>query len=525
MTAAIENTEPDVISDDMSLMAIQVEGIAEGLEEKRRQMDFKEVESLSYSFKNLSRIAYLAPFQALTKLQLDNNVISKIENLEHLVNLTWLDLSFNKITKMEGLDKLTKLTDLSLYNNEITTIEGLDSIMGTLCVLSLGNNKIADLLGLMYLRPFRELRLINLAGNDICKDPEYRSYVLSHLKNLKYLDYRLVQQEAVLQAREQNQDEMIELEEKEELEEAAMKSDAEQRTKDALLDAANMSGVEDLFERMLSKDPEYQKLKSIPNKDKPDLVEGLEVFRDKFNAFVEEFKVVMLTQLERKTGERAEWQRVLDGALAAKDGEAQSLITNFDKERKKTFRSLPDLEPTDAEAKLRALHQRNDELYERLMEFEMQIVDIVSDLVGEFDRNYSEIVDGNRAHISNFFTQVRELEDRYYEGITATAMSMLEKFGTGDMEDVVSEDSRTILQDKDTLMNAIQAHHDSHTTMIDGLEDKLGTGERRRLDDMINGLRVWESRRNRDRVAEIVALARRNREAVDRMLEVGDDNE
>ena len=37
--------------------------------------------------------------------------------------------------------------------------------------------------------------------------------------------------------------------------------------------------------------------KSIPNKDKPDLVEGLEAFRDKFNAFVEEFKVVMLGQL------------------------------------------------------------------------------------------------------------------------------------------------------------------------------------------------------------------------------------
>ena len=33
---------------------------------------------------------------------------------------------------------------------------------------------------------------------------------------------------------------------------------------------------------------------------------------------------------------------------------------------------------------------------------------------------------------------------------------VLEKFGTGEMDDVVSEDSRTILQDKDTLMNAIQ---------------------------------------------------------------------
>lgn len=56
--------------------AHQVEGTAEGVEEKRKQMAYKDAQSLSYSFKNLKRIDYLAPFQSLTKLQLDNNVIS-----------------------------------------------------------------------------------------------------------------------------------------------------------------------------------------------------------------------------------------------------------------------------------------------------------------------------------------------------------------------------------------------------------------------------------------------------------------
>ena len=186
-------------------------------------------------------------------------------------------------------------------------------------------------------------------------------------------------------------------------------------TKEELYAAANMSGVEDLFDRMLAKDPEYVKLRHIPNKDRPELLEGLESFREKFTVCLEEFKELMLKQLDRKTGERAEWGKVLDGAMAEKDAQAQALITSFDKERKHTFRSLPDLEPPDAEQKLRALHQKNDDLYERLMEFEMQNVDIVADLVGEFDRNYSEIVDVNRGHIGNFFTQIRELEDRYYE--------------------------------------------------------------------------------------------------------------
>ena len=42
----------------------------------------------------------------------------------------------------------------------------------------------------MYLRRFNKLRLVNLGGNPICKDPEYSSYVLSHIKLLKYFDYR-----------------------------------------------------------------------------------------------------------------------------------------------------------------------------------------------------------------------------------------------------------------------------------------------------------------------------------------------
>jgi hypothetical protein len=39
-------------------------------------------------------------------------------------------------------------------------------------------------------------------------------------------------------------------------------------------------------------------------------------FREKFTVHLEEFKEVMLKQLDRKTGERAEWQKILDGAMA-----------------------------------------------------------------------------------------------------------------------------------------------------------------------------------------------------------------
>ena len=56
-------------------------------EEKRRQLPFKEVEALAFSFKRLARITSLGGFERLTRLRLDNNRLTKIENIAHLVRV------------------------------------------------------------------------------------------------------------------------------------------------------------------------------------------------------------------------------------------------------------------------------------------------------------------------------------------------------------------------------------------------------------------------------------------------------
>lgn len=46
--------------------------------------------------------------------------------------------------------------------------------MANLNVLSLGNNLIKDLTNIMYLRKFKSLRLINLSGNPIAQEVDYK---------------------------------------------------------------------------------------------------------------------------------------------------------------------------------------------------------------------------------------------------------------------------------------------------------------------------------------------------------------
>jgi hypothetical protein len=56
--------------------------------------------------------------------------------------------------------------------------------------LTAGKNCMSQLSSTSYLVRFTNLQLLNMAGNPLCQDPDYKSYVLSHLKHLLYLDYR-----------------------------------------------------------------------------------------------------------------------------------------------------------------------------------------------------------------------------------------------------------------------------------------------------------------------------------------------
>jgi len=53
--------------------------------------------------------------------------------------------------------------------------------------------------------------------------------------------------------------------------------------------------------------------------------------------------------------------------------------------------------------------------------------------------------------------QVRDLDNRFYEACNTTALLSLEKYGQeGSDLEALPEDARTLLQDKDTLLNAVQ---------------------------------------------------------------------
>ena len=470
-----------------------------------------QASELRLSFRNIFRIDNLHGFEKLTTLCLDNNIIEDIVNLSHLVNVQWLDLSFNNISVIKGLETLTKLTDVSFYNNSIKEIQGLDSCSELNC-LSIGNNSITSLDNLMYLIKFKKLRLLNLEGNPVCHDPEYRMFVLAHIKYLKYLDYGLLNESDVIAAKEQYQDELLELEENEGIEDAASERDAQRKKQSGLLKRANLSAVETLFLEMFEKDTEIAKLKQFPG-----MSELLEDYRANFNALSEQFKVQGLERLDKRTTEFDMYKMALDTMQKENEAECVQRIEAFNMKKKHFF---IDLEKKDVveQADFADLRRQTAELGETLLDYEMQVVQKAEDMIDVLENQFIEMKAATLDAQQSWFRGVEAMEDAFFNGTTHLIQDLLDKSQNDLLGDDVIEEVKNMLMDRDTCMNAATASHDIHLGVLLESEDNMRETETKIFNGLVDGERETEYKRNRDRVMEVEHLLNMNYSEMDDLI-------
>ncbi|CAF3347660.1 unnamed protein product [Rotaria sp. Silwood2] len=332
MARLYDAIEPEVIS--MSMLQHAVESLrADGenlVVPKDEKLNYGEVSVLRLDFRNILRMENLWLFTNLTKLQMDNNIIERIEGLDTLHKLTWLDLSFNNITRIEGLDSLTELTDLSLYNNRITAIENMDSLK-KLNVFSIGNNQIDDENSIRYLRRFDNLRTLCLRGNPFASKPEYYVFTISHLPQVHFLDYKLIDdapREEATKKYEIQLQQLITLEEQEREKEKASEDQTKQFQlyKDAFVENMDQN---QLFTAMFKDDVEGQKLILVPGSD-----ELMTQFEQKFNAIIYSMFEFGLKEKEIRDREIEDFWICVNEAKNENTRQAAAIVDEF-----KTYRS------------------------------------------------------------------------------------------------------------------------------------------------------------------------------------------
>nr|XP_010303012.1 PREDICTED: leucine-rich repeat-containing protein 48 [Balearica regulorum gibbericeps] len=502
MSQLYNSIEPNVIDDEMVQKAVEElypEHI--GKLAKREGINFKDVTELQLSFRNILQIDNLWQFENLTKLQLDNNIIEKIEALESLVHLVWLDLSFNNIEVIEGLDTLVKLQDLSLYNNRISKIEHMDTLQ-ELQIFSIGKNNLTTLEDVIYLRRFKNLRTLNLTGNPFCDDEQYMLFVVAHLPDLVYLDFKLVSDTTREIAVLKYQDLTKPLEHKEaralaQLEENQAKQKELEYHKTAFVEYLNGSF---LFDSMYAEDTEAAKLAYLPG-----VGDLLQTYREEFVSVCENLFNYGLKEYEKREAEVSDFYESLREALTANQQEGRKIILDFENRNKRRLDEIHNASSYDVAESKRAEYKEDIlQLSEALMTLEMLIADQLEELIKEFKGNIAVIASTFIENVKGIMTQCRDLENRHHEKLLEISITALEKSAKNGFEEDLPDDVRMLLVDKATIVNTVNTSHGIRLLKIDKRECDILSNTYRWQASVTEKAFQNEIDRNRDRVKEIV---------------------
>ncbi|XP_005426041.1 dynein regulatory complex subunit 3 [Geospiza fortis] len=506
MTQFFNNIEPNVIDDEILQKAIE-EKCPEDLGDiaRKESINVKVVTEIQFSFKNILQIANLWPFENLTKLQLDNNVIEKIEGLESLVHLVWLDLSFNNIEVIEGLDTLVKLQDLSLYNNRISTIEHMDTLQ-ELQIFSIGKNNLTFLedVSVPWLCKYSLLQTLNLSGNPFCSEEHYRLFVVAHLPNLVYLDFKLVRNSTgkaaalkyqhLTKPLEQEEAQVLALQE---VEDAKQKELEHQQA--AFVEYLNGPF---LFDSLHEEDGEATKLVSLPGVE-----ELLQAYKEEFVSLCESLYNYGLEEYEKREAEVSKFYKRFHEILAVKQEESKRIISDFESRNERRLDELyQDGSGEIADSKRAQGKEEIQQLWHALMILEALVSNDLEELLQDFKRSIDVIASTFTENIQGMFSQCRDLENQHFEKVMEIVQAILKKISLFQLEEDFPDDLRTLFEDKITVVNIISVSHSIRLRKID-----------KRESDMLSNTYQWqksvrekafqtESDRNRACIEKIICL-------------------
>jgi len=163
--------------------------------------NFKHLKKISFAKNNISTIQGLNNNALLEEINFEGNEISLISNLQDNIRLRRLDLGYNQLCTIENLIALTCLSQLSLESNQIESLEGL-SDLECLMELYIGNNRISSINQIHQLKVLPKLIIVDLSGNPVCSEQDYRLYTLYYLRRLKVLDGLSIHTSEILDAKE-----------------------------------------------------------------------------------------------------------------------------------------------------------------------------------------------------------------------------------------------------------------------------------------------------------------------------------
>jgi hypothetical protein len=163
-----------------------------------------------------------------------------------------------------------------------------------------------------------------------------------------------------------------------------------------------------------------------------------------------------------------------------------------------------------------------DEIKDLLLTTEFALVDIVSEMIRAYEGIlFDDLLGAINEKISSFFNIVRITETEYNDRVTEICMKLWERFNQGEAIDVTDE-IRSILVDKDTLLSTITQSHEHRTTKLYRRQEDISQMYKGKIELLASTARLTDLERNRKRIAEISNYLQNIIRAI-RMIDGGDD--
>ncbi|XP_054463267.1 dynein regulatory complex subunit 3 [Anoplopoma fimbria] len=494
--------DKEILMDEDVLRQAVVEQAAQdqvGRIVKEDGVNFNEILKLRLEYRNILMIDHLWEFTSLARLDLNNNLIEKIEGLDRLINLTWLNLSFNSIEKIQGLESLRKLEVLNLSNNRISVIEKMDALE-KLTHFFIANNLLGQLDNVLYLRKFKNMFTINLYGNPVSEEEDYKFYIAAYFPNLRCLDYRLLDEKTkneasikysyVLDEIKHEELQMQQADEVEQSQKAAVKLHT-----DAFVEFLNGSF---LFESMLKDDPEAETLHRVP-----EVAPLLQTFEDQMVELCMQLFETGLAEHKRREMEVNSFFSGQNEAVTHYQQEASKILAHFEQQHKARMVELQQLSDPDLlKVKINPCKEEINQLSHSLMALEFQMITQLEDIINKLDVNISDMIGNFSETALGIFAQCRDLEDNYHEKVQVIAAN-LENEGKNNLDEEMPDQDKMLFVDKDTVMDALATSHDNHLMKINDRETQLITRAEAWKDELVKGIQDKELKRNRMRISDI----------------------
>jgi len=316
----------------------------------------------------------------------------------------------------------------------------------------------------------------------------------------------------VVAAKEQYQDELLEIEETESIEDAAAERESQRNQQTNLLDRANLGAVETLFTSMFKEDTEIEKLKMFPG-----MSELQEDYRANFNALSEQFKVQGLERLNARETECTLFQDALDSMRGESQAESITIIEAYNRKKKRVMMSVKEKEVVES-SDFDQLRKETGGMGEILLDLEVQQVEKTEDLINELENVLTEMKAATLDAQQNWFRGVEAMEDAFFSGMSQLVHDLLDKFQNELLGDDVSDEVKSVLLDRDMCVNAVSGSHDIHIGKLLEEEESMRMKEVTQFNFLVEGQREGEYKRNRARGMEIENLLNSNYEEMDDML-------